>query len=126
MHRVHDLAPCENLLRVPDTRRIGHAAGGGGDVGRFRYEQGAGSGRALGIIFDGSRAWNVGVGRAVASQWGHHEAMTEVNIANGDGCEKGSHPRLRWSGLSVWRELIIGECKGGDCHCWDGKEGGVL
>ena len=51
MHRISDLSPCLDLLGVVDAGSICIAAGAGGNEGRFRDQESARNGGALGIVF---------------------------------------------------------------------------
>ena len=64
MHGGGDGAPGGDLGGVPDAWDVVVAGGGGGDECRFGYEEGAGDGGALGVVFLGDGEGDVRVGGA--------------------------------------------------------------
>ena len=100
MHRVGHFLPCAQLLGAVEARNVGVALALLADRSGFGDEQA--SAGTLRVVGRGDGGWN-GVGRAIARQRRHHDAVGEVQVTGLYGVEKSMH---RDHGLSWTKKAL--------------------
>jgi len=92
MHGMGHLLPAVELLGAIQAGHVGIALGLVGDGRALAHDQpGAG---ALGVVQRGQRARN-GIGRAVARERRHDDAVGELQVACGGGFKERGHRSFR-------------------------------
>ena len=92
VHSMGHLLPAVELLGAVQARHVGITLGLVGDGRAFAHDQ-AGAG-ALGVVLHGEVVGD-GVGRAVARERRHDDAVGQLQVASGGGVEQRGHGSFR-------------------------------
>ena len=80
----HHLLPGSDLRVVIYSGHVSHPSRRSSDVGRFRYQKGAGHARPLFVVLYGQVGVNVLLVRAEASKRRKNDSVLELHVANLD------------------------------------------